>query len=203
MMRLNFKSRGSPSQLAGAIMLGCLVLTAACRAADTKREAAALPNVQLIDDHGTQVRLGSLNGKLVLLDFIHIGCPGVCASMTNKFGQVADGLGSDLGSKVVLLTITNDPEHDGPQQLLQLAQSSQADLKGWLFATGDPKDVDRVIKAFGLKNDLLPDGSHNHITRVFLLGPDGRKQREYQGLLMDSHAVLAEIKSAIAGPSAS
>lgn len=202
MMRLNFNGRGSYGRLAGALALGCLVLTAACRS-DTKSEAAALPNVRLIDDHGTQVRLGSLNGKLVLLDFIHIGCPGVCASMTNKFGQVADGLGSDLGSKVVLLTITNDPEHDGPQQLLKLAQSSQADLKGWLFATGDPKDVDRVIKAFGLKNDLLPDGSHNHITRVFLLGPDGRKQREYQGLLMDSNAVLAEIKSAIGGQTAS
>jgi protein SCO1/2 len=188
--------------LVGSIAFGCLVLTAGCRA-DANREAGALPNVQLMDDHGSRIKLGSLSGKLVLLDFIHIGCPGVCASMTSKFGQVADGLGSDLGSKVVLLTITHDPEHDNPQQLLSLARSSEADLNGWLFVTGNPKDVDRVIQAFGLKNEPLPDGSHNHITKVFLLGRDGHKQREYQGLVMDSHAVLAEIKSALTSQGAS
>jgi cytochrome oxidase Cu insertion factor (SCO1/SenC/PrrC family) len=202
MNRLDSMGRRLRRRLLRSIAFSCVVLTAGCHA-DAGRQVAALPNVQLIDDHGSQIKLGSLSGKLVLLDFIHIGCPGVCASMTNKFGQVADGLGSDLGSKVVLLTITNDPEHDGPQQLLSLARSSEADLKGWLFATGDPKDVARVIQAFGLKNDPLPDGSNNHITRVFLLGPDGRKQREYQGLVMDSHTVLGEIKSALSSQGAS
>jgi len=183
--------------LVGAVVASCLVLIVGCQRATTKSYTAVLPNVQLVDDHGSPVALGSLNGKLVLLDFIHIGCPGVCTSLTNKLGQVADGLGPVLGSKVVLLTITNDPEHDNPRQLLSLARSSEADLNGWYFVTGNPSNVDRVIKAFGLNNDPLPDGSHNHITKVFLLGPDGREQREYQGLVMDSRAVIAEIRATL------
>jgi len=125
-----------------------------------------------------------------LLDFIHVGCPGVCSNLVNKFGQVADSLGSELGSQVILLSITNDPDHDHPTELLNLARSSQADMKGWLFVTGKPEEVDRVIKAFGINNERLPDGSPNHITRVFLLGPDGRQKHEYQGMVMDSAAVV-------------
>jgi protein SCO1/2 len=157
-------------------------------------EPASLPNVSVIDDHGRPVSLGSLKGKVVLLDFIHIGCPGVCATLVSKFGEVADSLKPELGSKVVLLSVTNDPEHDRPDQLLALARSSDADLDGWLFVTGKPGDVDQVIKAFGVNNKRMPDGSPAHITQVFLLGIDGQKKREYLGMLMKPQAVVSEIR---------
>jgi cytochrome oxidase Cu insertion factor (SCO1/SenC/PrrC family) len=184
------------------ILSGYLFSLAACHS-EARQPAASLPDVQVVDDHGNHVSLGSLKGKVVLLDFIHVGCPGVCSNLVNKFGQVADSLGPELGSRVVLLSVTNDPTHDNAAELLKLARSSQADMKGWLFVTGKPDDVDRVIKAFGLNNDRLPDGSANHITQVFLLGPDGRQKHEYQGMVMDSAAVVAQIKDTLehAGPS--
>jgi protein SCO1/2 len=150
--------------------------------------------VSLIDQHGNSVSLASLKGKVVLLDFIHIGCPGVCSTLVSKFGEVADILKTDLGPNVVLLSVTNDPEHDRPEQLLELARTSAADLKGWLFVTGDPRDVERVIKAFGVNNEKLPDGSPAHITQVFLLDRDGRQRREYRGMLMKPEAVVAQIR---------
>jgi len=161
------------------------------------REPASLPDVSVIDDHGRPVSLGSLKGKVVLLDFIHIGCPGVCTTLVSKFGEVADRLRPELGSKVVLLSVTNDPEHDRPDQLLALARSSDADLDGWLFVTGKPIDVDRVIKAFGVNNERLPDGSPAHITQVFLLGTDGQKKREYRGMLMKPQNVVSQIREAM------
>lgn len=178
------------------ILVGSLVSIAACHR-EAVQPAASLPDVQVVDDHGNPVSLGSLKGKVVLLDFIHVGCPGVCSNLVNKFGQVADSLGPELGSKVVLLSITNDPEHDHSAELLKLARSSQADMKGWLFVTGKPEEVDRVIKAFGINNTRMPDGSPNHITRVFLLGPDGHQKHEYQGMVMDSAAVVAQIKDTL------
>ncbi len=59
-------------------------------------------------------------------------------------------------------------------------------------------EVDRVIKAFGLHNERLPDGSPNHITRVFLLGPDLRARHEYAGMAMDLHSVGNQIKETLA-----
>jgi protein SCO1/2 len=180
-----------------AAIVCCCIAIAACHR-DMTPNPASLPNVSVIDDHGRPVSLGSLKGKVVLLDFIHVGCPGVCSTLVSKFGEVADSLKPELGSKVILLSVTNDPEHDRPEQLLALARQSDADLDGWLFVTGKPGDVDRVIKAFGVNNQRLPDGSPAHIAQVFLLGADGQKKREYQGLLMKPQAVVSEIREAIA-----
>src|SRR5262249_34845496 len=138
------------------------------------RIRAKIPAVQVIDDHNQPLSLDSLKGKVVLLDFVHVGCPGVCTTLTSKFGQVADTMRPELGSKLILLSITNDPGHDRPEQLLALAKESDANLNGWFFVTGKPETIDRVIKAFGVNNKRLPDGSPNHITQVFLVGPDGR-----------------------------
>ena len=173
----------------------CLMLAACHR--EAMREPASLPNVSVIDDHGRAVSLSSLKGKVVLLDFIHIGCPGVCSTLVSKFGEVADSLKPELGSKVVLLSVTNDPEHDRPEQLLALARHSDADLDGWLFVTGKPGDVDRVMKAFGVNNQRFPDGSPAHITQVFLLGIDGRMKREYHGMLMKPQSVVMQIREAM------
>lgn len=199
--------RASGSRLRISILpllmtVGCVLAMAACHS-EASRPVGSLPDAKVIDDHGNPVSLASLKGKVVLLDFIHVGCPGVCSNLVNKFGQVADSLGPKLGSQVVLLSVTNDPTHDNPAELLKLAQSSQADMKGWLFVTGTPDEIDRVIKAFGVNNERLPDGSPNHITRVFLLGTDGRQKHEYQGMVMNSAAVVAQIKDTLAHAGAS
>jgi cytochrome oxidase Cu insertion factor (SCO1/SenC/PrrC family) len=193
---LRSAARSSGTRLA-CVAMACCLLCAGCERKPQSPNAATLPDVQVIDDHGRPLALGSLKGKVVLLEFIHIGCPGVCDNLVNKFGQIADKLGPDLGSKVVLLSVSNDPEHDTPEKLLALARSREADLKGWLFVTGKAGDVDRVIKAFGLHNERLPDGSPNHITRVFLLGPDLRARQEYPGMAMDLHSVGNQIKETL------
>jgi len=172
----------------GLIALGCHPAT---------KTAAALPDVQLIDDHGQPVDLASLKGKVVLLNFVHIGCPGMCDNLINKFGQIADVIRPELGSRVVLVTVTNDPQHDRPDLLLKLARDRQADMSGWLFLTGTPADVARITDAFGIDNRRLPDGSPNHIARVFLLGPDLHQQHEYAGMGMNSQQVAADIRNQV------
>ncbi len=193
---MNHTSKSTWASASCAALVLCTVTLAACHREVTSKPAS-LPNVSVIDDHGRPVSLASLKGKVILLDFIHIGCPGVCATLVSKFGEVADSLKPELGSKVVLLSVTNDPEHDRPEQLLALARSSDADLDGWLFVTGKPTDVDRVIKAFGVNNERMPDGSPAHITQVFLLGTDGQKKREYRGMLMKPQAVVSQIREAM------
>jgi cytochrome oxidase Cu insertion factor (SCO1/SenC/PrrC family) len=188
-------------RLIASATLVCCLLTGCSRS--VPRQNPVLPDVQVIDDHGRQMSLGALRGKVVLLEFIHIGCPVVCDSLINKFGQIADTLGPNLGSRVVLLSVTNDPQNDSPPKLLELARSRAADFDGWLFVTGKPGDVDRIIKAFGLHNERLPDGSPNHITQVFLLGPDLRARQQYAGMAMDLHSVRIAINETLksGGPS--
>src|SRR6201993_4164104 len=107
-----------------------------------------LPDVSLIDQHGNAISLASLRGKPVLIDFIYTSCASTCPVLTSKIAAVARELGPALGANVTIVSITLDPEHDGPAQLAAYAKSQTADSKSWLFLTGQPADIDQVLAAF-------------------------------------------------------
>jgi protein SCO1 len=153
--------------------------------------ADCLPNITLTDQHGHPVSLASLKGKPALVDFIYTSCPGPCLVITNRMAKVAEQLGAQLGTKVTLVSITVDPEHDGPKQLLYYAKQRGAERPGWLFLTGSPAQIDRVLKGFKLARQRESNGSIDHIIDFFLVGPDGREK-----LVMDPNDVSAETVAA-------
>src|ERR1700733_11624437 len=104
----------------------------------------------LLDQHGQQVSLADLKGKPVLFDFIYTSCPGECLMLTQRMKRIANALGPELGNQVRLVSITVDPEHDQPKQLLEYATNQAADMKGWLFLTGTPAEVDAEMARFKL-----------------------------------------------------
>lgn len=161
--------------------------------------SSCLPDVPLIDDHGQPFNPASLKGKAILVDFVHVSCPGVCMTLTGKFSAIAKKLGPQLGDSVVLLSLTNDPEHDSPEQLLKMARKRGADLDGWMFVTGKPDDITRMLETFGLKNGREPDGDPAHIPQVFLVGTDGCTIRDYNGIMMKPGVVAGDLHQAAAG----
>jgi protein SCO1 len=160
-----------------------------------------MPDLPLVDSHGQPFDPASLKGKAILVDFVHTSCPGVCLTLTGKFSDVASKLGPELGSNVVLLSITNDPAHDGPKQLLQMAKKHGADKIGWLFLTGKPQDVDKFLAVFDLKSGLEPDGEPAHIPQVFLVGTDGCRMHDYNGMVMRPDKVTADLRRAASSSS--
>ncbi len=167
-------------------------------AVDAVNKADCLPKLQLVDQHSRPVMLSSLKGKLVLVNFIYTSCPGPCLTETLKIAKLADRLGSKLGKEVTLVSVTVDPEHDGPGELLKYAQKQDVDKSGWLFLTGTPSAVDETLKNFKLVRQRDEDGSVDHVIAVFLLGPDGRELREYNGEILKADGVMADINKALA-----
>jgi protein SCO1/2 len=153
-----------------------------------------LPALTLVDQHGHDVSLASLKGRPVLIDFIYTNCPGPCPLMTARMAAVAKLLGPKLGSQVTFVSITIDPEHDRPAELARYAHEFGADEPGWLFLTGTPAQIDRVLALFHLRSGRNPDGNINHSAASFLLGPDGHQVRQYQPLEVKASAVLADIE---------
>jgi len=152
-----------------------------------------LPDVSLIDQHGRAVSLASLRGKPVLIDFIYTSCASTCPVLTAKMVSVARELGPALGANVTIVSITLDPEHDGPAQLASYAKSQGADDTGWLFLTGKPAQIDQVLGLFKLRRMRESDGSIMHSVSAFLLGPDGHQVRQYNALDVSAAAVVADI----------
>ncbi|MGH7865888.1 MAG: SCO family protein [Candidatus Binataceae bacterium] len=178
----------------------CALLAGACQRGAT-RSAACLPDVQLTDLHGKNFSLGSLRGQPTLVNVIHTSCPEICTALTDKFISVANKLGPDLGGKVSLLSLTNDPQTDRPAELLRLAQSRKADHAGWVFATGEVGNVEAVLRSLGVTLERRPDGEAAHVTQVFLIGADGCIKKEYDGMSMSAPAVVADLVQTIEGRS--
>jgi protein SCO1/2 len=185
--------------LAVIVVMTSLLAVAGCHrdAAGSAAAESVLTDTKLVDQNGNNVALTSLKGKPMVVDFIYTSCPGPCLMETAKLANVALRLGSDLGSKVTIVSISVDPEHDGPKQLLAYSRQQGADEKGWYFLTGGPGDVDRALAGFKLSRQVEPDGSVGHLVDMMLIGSDGRLIQEYNGEIVKAQDIVNDVKKTL------
>ena len=186
-----------------AILLCVLALTG-CHRSDEEtgsfpaaNPSDCLPNVTLLDQNGQSFNLSSLTGEYVLINFIYTGCSGTCPMLTSKMSLVEKKLGPELGKKVRLVSVTLDPEHDHSAQLLKYANEHGANGADWIFLTGTPAQVDEYLAVFKIKRTHEADGSIDHVTTSFLLGPDGRQIRQYDGISVTPATLADDIHRAM------
>ena len=179
-----------------------LVVFSACQsntgAYPAFNQADCLPAITLTDQNGRHVALSSLKGKPVIVDFIYTSCPGPCLLLTQKMARLAAGLNSQVGSRFTMLSITVDPEHDGPARLSSYIKAQRIDTKSWLFLTGSAVNIDRLLTDFQLRRRRDPDGSVEHISGVFILGPDGHEMREYDGAVVKASTMIGDLQKVLA-----
>jgi len=186
------------------MLMICAVTFAACHQSDDEsgsfpaaNKSDCLPNLALIDQNGHSVNLSSLKGEYVLIIFIYTGCSGTCPMLTSKMSLVEKKLAPELGKKVRLISVTLDPEHDDSSALLKYANEHGANGADWIFLTGTPAQIDAYLAIFTIKRTREADGSIDHVTTSFLLGPDGRQIRQYDGILVTPSTMADDVNRAI------
>jgi protein SCO1/2 len=195
-------SRHSCNFVIVALLTGVIALTACHGDDETGSFPAAnkndcLPNMTLLDQNGRGVNLASLKGEFVLINFVYTRCADTCPMLTAKMAQVEKKLAPELGKKVRLVSVTLDPEHDTPAQLLKYANAYGANGADWIFLTGTPAQVDAYLAVFTIKRYHVADGSIDHVTTSFLLGPDGHQIRQYDGIAVTASTLAADVDRAI------
>jgi len=165
--------------LMACVVGGCNSNTERVGAYSSAAEADCLPDIKLIGQYGQQVSPASLKGRPVLFDFFYATCPGPCLVLTARMRSIAAELGEALGSRVWFVSVTVDPEHDSSGQLLTYSREQRVDRKGWLFLTGAPAQIDRLMARFKLRRHRESDGSVDHVLEFFLVGPDGHLRSQY------------------------
>jgi len=199
----NRLSSGVGLILAVTLVVGAGLVASACNRGGERTGAYSpsstgdcLPNLTLTDQNGKKISLASLKGKPALFDFIYTSCPGPCLMLTSRMRLIANRLGPLLGSKVWFISITVDPEHDGPAELLNYAKQQGADQNGWLFLTGSPADIEQLMNQFKLVRQREADGTVDHVLEFFLVGPDGRQLYQYAASHAEPALVSSDIRQA-------
>ncbi len=130
-----------------------------------------------MDQSGRTFRLFDFNGTPTVVTFVAARCTDACPIANALFARASAQLRADH-VKTRLLTITLDPSHDTPAVMARLARSFGADLAEWRFASGAPADVYRLMRSFGVVEELDAHGiPEEHTSFVYVLDRDVRLKR--------------------------
>ena len=132
----------------------------------TERSTAqyVIPDLTMVDQRGEQVALSELfrTDRPVMVNFIFTTCTTICPMMSSIFQQVERRLGEDA-EKVLMVSVSIDPEHDTPEALAEYADRFRAGSQ-WYFLTGSLEDSIAVQKAF----DAFRGDKMNHAPLTLL-----------------------------------
>src|SRR3970040_1945618 len=135
------------------------------------------PAFALVNQDGTRVSLHQLRGRLVILTFIYTHCPDICPLTTAKLVRVQNELKKRgwFGKKVVLLSMTFDPQRDTPVVMKAYAAKFKVDHTGWHFLSGAPATVMKVVQAYHVPvRPSAKPGRIDHGLRPLGIDPQGR-----------------------------
>jgi protein SCO1/2 len=156
------------------------------------------PQFILTSQDGQRLALNDLHGKVIVVTFIYTSCADACPILTAKMATVQDDLGVEFGRKIFFVSITVDPEHDTPEALMRYAQTHGANLTGWAFLTGTPREIQTIARQYGVyyKKQAAGDVDHTFLTSV--VDQHGTLRVQYLGVRFDPHELLYDLQSLLA-----
>ncbi|MHA6644091.1 SCO family protein [Mesorhizobium sp. A623] len=112
--------------------------------------AIVLPNVALVDHEGKAHRLLSeiAQGSIIVINFNYTTCESICPVGNALMQMVDQHAPASFAKPVKLLSITIDPRRD-TQEVMSKTASEFGPSSRWLWLTGEPRDVDAVLRSAG------------------------------------------------------
>ncbi len=148
-----------------------------------------VPDFAYVDQSGRKGSLAALRGRPVLLTFIYTRCPlpDYCIRMSGNFAELEKQLkqqSPEMYGKLVLLSVSIDPEYDKPAVLKQYGKNyvGQVDpgFEHWKFVSAPPVETRKFAEWFGLQY-IKQENQIVHSLRTTLIGPDGKVVALYSG----------------------
>jgi len=168
----------------GVVLLSLVVagLCLACQPQPQLDVLESTPAFQLTDQTGGTFASQSLAGHVTLLDFIYTHCTDACPLLSATFQEAQRKLAADnlLGSRVMLVSLSVDPQHDTAPVLGEYGQQFQANPNAWKLLTGDWDQVYDVLTGFKVAtrpsrpavDAPVPGGTElTHTTAILLIDP--------------------------------
>jgi protein SCO1/2 len=194
-----------------ATLLGCAALMASVDAAPIDSGAALrdsqaaigrqLPDAMLVDQHGRPLRLASLRGRPLVLNFVYTSCAFVCPTLTMHLKDVVRVGREALGeASFNVLTIGFDTRVDTPERMAQFARARGIDMPGWHFASADAATIAQLATQTGFR--FAPSaGGFDHLAQVTVIDAGGRIYRQVYGPDFEPPLLIDPLKSLLLGAS--
>lgn len=122
------------------------------------------------------VSLKDFRGRVVLIFFGYMGCPGVCPTALSDEAAAFRALAPEELARVAGLFVSLDPERDSPAALKAYARDFHPRIQG---VTGSPDALRAVAWRYGVVYEKqAPDegGAYavDHTAEIYVISPQGR-----------------------------
>lgn len=146
-----------------------------------------LPNISLIDTQEELFQISDYKNKTIFVDFIFTNCTSICPMATQNFKQLHKQLQTtSLKERVMLLTISFDPERDSPHVLNLYSNAVGADPNSWKFATVQNKQaLQKLLDTFGIVVIPAPNGQFEHNSAIHLVNEKHQLAKIYDTKAID------------------
>jgi cytochrome c peroxidase len=162
---------------------------------------------KVLDSRGKSIRLHDLMGnKLVLLSFVYSTCNDVngCPLATAVLHKIKQRLAkeADIASKLRLITLSFNPEHDTPAMMAKYGKEFQAPGVEWHFlTTRSEADLQPILDGYKHTVQKIYDaegkstGTFSHVLRVYLIDPDKRIRNIYSVSFLHADTLINDIRT--------
>lgn len=148
------------------------------------------------DQHGTERKLRSLEGRVQVAAMVYTNCSFACPRIMLDLKRIEGELGSEYADRVSFLVVSIDPERDSPERLAEFAAGSRLDPDRWTLLTGDPGDIRELAVLLGVQYRQTAPGEWVHSNLITVLDRDGEVIHRQLGLGTDPSETLAAIRGA-------
>jgi cytochrome oxidase Cu insertion factor (SCO1/SenC/PrrC family) len=154
-------------------------ITAQAIAGSTGQFDTPAANFTLTSQHGQQVALSSLRGKVVLLTFLDPVCTTDCPLIAQEMKSADALLGSKAGNTELVAVVAN-PTYLSTAYIKEFTdQENLSQVPNWLFLTGSLDQLKDVWHDYGIEVEDLPAGAmaaHNDLAVVIDAGGNIRQE---------------------------
>lgn len=131
----------------------------------------ALP---MTDQDGRPRSLADLRGGVTVVSLFYTSCPYMCPLIIDTLRQSERALDDDERSRLSILLVSLDAEHDTPAVLKAKAVERKLDTRRWTLARTDAAQVRKLAALLDIQYRELADGGFSHSSKLVLLDRDGR-----------------------------
>ena len=107
-------------------------------------------------------------GRKTVFSFFFTSCKGPCPALNANLVRIQKSFEND--EEILFVSVTIDPDRDTPEVLNTYAKKIGADLKNWVFLTGDIAEIVKLSEG-DLKLGIDPK-EYNHSTKVIIIDRD-------------------------------
>lgn len=162
----------------------------------------AIAPFSLVDQDSNSITNNTFEGKIYVVNFFFVSCPGICPKMTSNLQKVAAEFKGD--DRVALLSHSVTPAIDSVAILKEYAANNSIDSKQWHLVTGSQSEIYLLARRSYFAEDEIGFNYDStdflHTERVVLVDRDGHMRGVYNGtvalemqrLTDDIHILLKE-----------